>query len=346
MNRYEEDASVGKKYRENFRDGLIGWIRKKQDEAKTLREKNFSSLFPGKRESLRGQLTELFGFPLTEYANLPQKISLTKLKVAELYGCTVYRMQIEVVPGVPFYGLYFAPVDRENDKVPLVVACHGGSGSPEVVSGFVMDSANYNHMVERALKYRVAVFAPQLYMWHQEIYSVPYDRQRAADWFVQLGGSITAFEILCIRRSVDALLATENYLNGKQGIVGLSYGGMYAIAVAACDTRFQSVYSSCWLNDRVEYNWSDWCYRGAANSFFDAEMAALVSPRALFAEVAEDDPTFAPKGADSVVGRLQTYYQVGGGALKCRIFKGVHELAKDEEGFRFLMQHLGATKIK
>lgn len=63
-------------------------------------------------------------------------------------------------------------------------------------------------MVERALKYRVAVFAPQLYMWHQEIYSVPYDRQRAADWFVQLGGSITAFEILCIRRSVDALLAS------------------------------------------------------------------------------------------------------------------------------------------
>lgn len=343
MEQYREDAAVGLPYREAFRDGLTKWIKSKQESAADRRRESFDRLFPDKKEELRGELIKMLGFPLTEYDSLPEQIPFKKIKVTECFGCTVWRVQAEVIPGVPFYGMYFDPLDKPEGGVPLVVACHGGSGTPEVVSGFVMDSANYNHMVERARKYHVAVFAPQLLMWNLEIYKGEYDRQKTADSLRQLGGSITALEITCIRRSVDALLSRETALNGKVGFIGLSYGGMYAVATAACDARFTSVYSSCWFNDRAEYNWADWSYDAQSYKFFDAEMAALIAPGALFVEIADQDPLFPPERAHTSFETLKKYYSKAGGALQCRVFSGVHELAKDDAGYSFFMKHLGAV---
>lgn len=338
---YTEEYSVGKPERESLSEQLNNWIAEEQRGAARRREKRFSSRFPRERETLRREFVEMLGRPLTDSLGAGKPFT-QKTFVAECFGCRVYRVRYEVLSGVEGYGLWFDPVEKKFDKTPLVVCCHGGSGTPEVVAGFVMDSANYNHMVERACAYGVAVFAPQLYMWNQEIYGPEYDRQKTANGLTQLGGGITALELTMILRGVDAALAGESNLDEERlGIIGLSYGGMYAILAGVCDTRFKSVLSSCWLNDRAEYNWTDWAYFGQSENFFDAETAALIWPRALFVECGREDPTFTYPGAERAFEKLTEYYTSTGPApLKCQFFEGVHELGKDAEGYDFFMEHL------
>lgn len=338
---YTEEYSVGKAFRESLSEQLNGWIKEEQKTAARRREKRFATRFPCEQEILRREFIGMLGRPLTDSRASNQPFT-EKTFVAECFGCRTYRVRYEVLPGVEGYGLWFEPVQKRFDKTPLVVCCHGGSGTPEVVSGFVMDSANYNRMVERACAYGVAVFAPQLYMWNQEIYGPEYDRQKTANGLTQLGGGITALELTLILRGVDAALAGEPGLDPERlGIIGLSYGGMYAVLAAVCDTRFRSVLSSCWLNDRAEYNWTDWAYFGQSETFFDAETAALVWPRALFVECGREDPTFTYPGAERAFEKLTEYYTSAGPApLRCRFFEGVHELGRDAEGYEFFMKHL------
>lgn len=342
MNAYTEDYAAARPYRESLKEQIDSWIAREQAEAAVRRETRFSQRFPQEKEALRREFRELLGYPLTAYDRLPPASLTQKTFVADCFGCRVYRVRYSALPGVEGYGLWFVPAERRFDRMPVVIACHGGSGTPEVVSGFVMDSANYNHMVERACAYGVAVFAPQLFMWNQEIYGPEYDRQKAANAMTQLGGGITAFEITLILRGLDAVLADLPEADPDRiGFIGLSYGGMYAIASAACDTRIKCVLSSCWLNDRAEFNWTDWAYKGASESFFDAETAALIHPRPLFVECGRQDPTFTRPGAEEAFRKLENYYASAGPAdLKCRFFDGVHELGKDAEGYEFFMKHL------
>ena len=76
-------------------------------------------------------------------------------------------------------------------------------------------------------------------------------------------------------------------------MMGLSYGGCYTLYTAAIDTRIDAAVSSCFFNERNRYLWSDWSYFGFMNEFNDAEVCALICPRALMIEVGDSDTLFA-----------------------------------------------------
>ncbi|MFR1983373.1 MAG: alpha/beta hydrolase family protein [Christensenellaceae bacterium] len=67
---------------------------------------------------------------------------------------------------------------------------------------------------------------------------------------IQQGGSITAFEVQCLKRMLDWWENDPATDTQRLGVIGLSYGGMYALHFGALDTRIYATYSSCWFSDR------------------------------------------------------------------------------------------------
>ena len=84
--------------------------------------------------------------------------------------------------------------------------------------------------------------------------------------------------------------------------------------------------ASCQYNDRLRYCWADWTWKGSAG-FLDAEMAALVAPRALFLEAGEKDELFAPDSFLAECKRAEPFFDAANAAcrLKYRVFNGNHE---------------------
>ncbi len=74
---------------------------------------------------------------------------------------------------------------------------------------------------------------------------------------------------------------------------------------------------------------------------FDAEVAALIAPRALYLDGNERD-MFPPEQVRREFARLQPFYEAAGAADRLLLYigEGGHEVAKGEQGFRFFTEHL------
>ena len=74
--------------------------------------------------------------------------------------CEIFRLRINVLPNLPFFGLLFIPHNAEP-PAPLCIACHGYLGTPELMYG--MHGKNgYSGLIEKLLQNGFAVFSPQL----------------------------------------------------------------------------------------------------------------------------------------------------------------------------------------
>ena len=177
-------------------------------------------------------------------------------------------------------------------------------------------------------------------------YGNQYDRAQTDAKFRQLGGSITAFELYCIRGCLDYFIsqgANEN----KLGVAGLSYGGMYALHLAAIDTRIKACYSSSWLCDSYTLPMPDWSYKNALNTFSVAETGALVCPRALVVGMGKNDDLFDYKNTQKEFESIKEYYTCWGcpDRLKLVVYDGGHEVNKNDEEMNFFFNSLEDEKI-
>ena len=161
MDFYKEERITGDPYRRAYMESVEAYLddlcQKKNDLRRAHGEWSLSH-----PEKARAEFREMLGAPLTQtFTGVP---TAQKTLIATGNGVSVYRMQIQVLEGIPLYGLLF--LKDGGERLPLVIAQHGGEGSPELASDLYADgSANYNHMVERILSYNVNVFAPQLLLW-------------------------------------------------------------------------------------------------------------------------------------------------------------------------------------
>jgi len=298
----------------------------------------------GGKENLRRQYFAMLGYPLTTYVCDPNINVKTELPIA-YDGMITTRYQLEVLPGFWLYGMLYEHKDSDRAKKnALIIAQHGGLGSPEIVGSLVNDSANYNHMVRRVIGEDRTVFAPQLLLWDRSVYEgKEYDRNAVDLRLRQFGGSITGLEVYCVMRCID-YFAGRDWIDGARvGMIGLSYGGMYTLYTAAADTRIKAALSSCWFNDRLEYKWPDWVFFNQANLFMDAEVGSLVLPRKLYVEIGTDDTLFDYRKAEADFERLRAYAEAEGRAdsLRIKVFDGGHELDTAEDGIQFLLEGLG-----
>ena len=145
-----------------------------------------------------------------------------------------------------------------------------------------------------------------------------------------------------MKRALDYFCA-QTWIDEKRiGVAGMSYGGMYTLALSAVDTRIKATLCCGYFNDRTQIRFSDWAHFGQANVCLDAEQAMLILPRDLYIEVGEKDMTFPIQTAMKEIEKLKKYAKEKGvdKHLTVHIHGGGHEVDKDNGGCLFLWEAL------
>ena len=337
---YTENIEKDTKYRKEYQQSLTSFL---EDEKENATKRRYVFFTPEKckneQEKYRAQFVEMLGFPLDKESETPRLIE--KQFVAKDNNVNIYRMQFLFLGSVKVYALYFEQADL-GTKAPFVVGLHGGEGTPELVSSIHMDSANYNHLVRRMTDRGANVLVPQLLLWSKNNYGGEYERIYVDGKLRQLGGSITALELYFLRGLLDYFVGNEQINQEKIGVCGMSYGGMYALHLAAIDTRIKACYSCSWVCDGFVNSWADWSYKNAQNTFAVAETAGLIAPRALVVAMGNQDELFDSRLTEKECVRIKQFYDAFDAEenFMVQIFDGVHEFDKGDEEFEFFFNKL------
>jgi len=283
----------------------------------------------------RDALRQMLGWPLT--GSLPPASAECHLISSDELG-RIYRVRVEVHPLVKTASLLMLP--HTEGPHPLVIAQHGGKGSPELAAGLLDGgSDNYNKMICGLREEGIAVFAQQLLVWDtgQE---PAFDQNLLDREFRQLGGSRAAFDLHQLQASFNWLTTHPEIDPERISMTGLSYGGFYTLFFAALEPRIRAAVSSGFVNDRYRYNWEDWAWSGSARRFLDAEVAKMICPRPLFLESGTDDDIFEKSGFEKVAAEVSETYRALGIGERCRVrvHAGGHEYDPDGEAQRFLLK--------
>lgn len=323
-------------------DSLGGVLSRRRTEARARLDRCKARLtesagrFAEDLESARCRLREMLGWPVSKDSVLASpKANVRPVEIGVDWART-WRIEFDVAEGYRSYALVFVPVDACVASRPLLVIQHGGWGTPEVVAGLAGED-NYNGAARRAIEQGWIVVLPQLLIWQQKVH--PFITQSRIDLDLrQVGGSRAALDLCTLRRAAE--VTTEHFpVDGRcWGIAGLSYGGFYALLAGALDERFKVVLSSCYANDRIRYNWSDWVWQDGASVWDDALLALLVCPRPLWLEAGVRDEIFDITTARPVMREIEAAYAGLGAADRLRLheFDGGHEFCPDLLGFEFL----------
>ena len=266
-------------------------------------------------------------------------------KIGEDHVGTYYRATIPILPGVHAEGIFIVPKSlKENERAPLVIAMHGGGGSPEVA--LFRGGANYHDMVRGGAKRGYVVFAPQ-HLFSAE--GFPKDVRNRTDERLRLvGTSLTAIEIAKITRSLDVLLKRPEVDPARVAMVGLSYGGYYALVAPALDPRIKVSVCSCYYGvqesryERDELSIpSDFRFKDRFTLFRDSDLVALICPRALQIQAGVKDGVDHREGGKLLAPRSASYYSKLGldDRFQHLVFEGGHEF-HDPSAWEFVKKHL------
>ena len=216
----QTDVHGGDKFREAYLNSVNRFIEKKLSETYSERESFMTpEALVENPEKYRKALLDMLGSPVKEYpTNVP---TYEKEFVGSDDFSDIYRMKIEVMEDFYFYGMLLMPKKR-SEKMPLVVAQHGGGSLPEICTDMNGPSV-YCNFAQRALELGMVVFTPQILVWrfdmntgeNQVAIDLPYRRDEVDNKLKKLGLSITGLEIFCIRRSIDCL-ANEDFIDADR----------------------------------------------------------------------------------------------------------------------------------
>ncbi len=240
-------------------------------------------------------------------------------------------------------GIYVVPKGATG-PVPLVIAQHGGAGSPELA--LFKGGSNYHGMIRDAVKRGYAVFAPQLLFSSPGL--VAGNRIQTDRRLRQVGTSIVAIEIAKIMRSIDVLAARPEIDPARIAMVGLSYGGFYTLVTTAMDPRIKAAVCSGYFGiqegryarDDLSIA-SDLEFLGRFTRFRDPDLAALICPRPLQIQAGRGDDPLHREAGEQLVPQAAAYWERLGFAdrFEHRLFDGGHEF-NDALAWTFVQKHL------
>ncbi len=334
---YEDIVRGGDEARRAYKEGIDAFIERLNGEGYKRREAFMpADGFPERIEQYREKYIEMLGINKIPSDGVPAP-TLTPL--GEDGDTGIYRATVYITREIPMYGLLFVP--RATERAPLIIAQHGGGGTPELCSD-LNGKNNYNRMVRRLLARGAVVFAPQLLLWNQgerletqPTHPISYQRSTVDKDLKRYGMSVTALEIRGIMNAITYLSELPFVEADKIGMVGISYGGYFTLHTMAADTRIKAGFSNACFNDRNAYPWVDWSYRDAGNTFHDAEVAALCAPRHLFVAVGKEDTVFTYETALPEAERVRKYFEAFGCPERYHflLWEGGHTIPSDDDGF-------------
>lgn len=338
---YMESVEAGNAFRAEYLDGIKNIINNRITEVDKIR-REFDKKMVAEPEVYRKKLIEMCGWPLTERFQCGKEPeSLQGITAAELPNVrkrfvtkdgeySIYRMQLETMPGLWFYGILF--VNEDGCKRPFVITQHGSLGTPERISSLIDGySGNYNEMNNRILSKDVNVFAPQLLLWRTDVFGNEFDRNKLDAQLKQCGSSIIALELYSLMRSLD-WFEKEDYVDEKRiGMVGMSMGGMYTMYMSAIDQRIRSAVASSFFCRHYDVLNPNYIFKNAGSSFMDAEKVMLVRPRKIYLAMGDEDTLF--KASDSIkeFEIIKEIYPDWQEWCDLHIFKGTHEFIPNDE---------------
>ena len=336
-NNYCEELVKDTPQRSEYYDGILQLLRDKKEIADKKRDEYISvQKYKSDSKKYRNDFIRMLGFPLTEKRLMPKEDS--RIFVATDGNVNIYRMTFTFFDVVKVYGIYFE--QKENKKSPFVMCFHGGEGTPELISGMHLDSANYNNILRRTTDKGANVFAPQLLLWSVKNYGNPMNRDETDGKLKQLGGSITSLELYFARGIIDYFIENEEINPKKVYSMGLSYGGMYSLFLSAIDIRIKACYTCSWVCDCFDYSWEDWCYQNSQYFFTTAEVAALVCPRTLIVAMGKKDELFDYRKTERVCREVERYYAEfrANDKFRLTLFDGGHEFDKSDLDLDFFLK--------
>jgi len=343
---YAETPEAAAAYREEYLNAVQDLVVNREAQLDDERLQFLKRIFK-EPECCRNEFASMFGWPLTEERKPAASVKETFL--GHSAGRRVSRLRIEVLPGLPFYGLLFR---FEDDRPrPFLFSQHGGLGTPELCSSLYPDgSANYNDQTQRLLKYDVNVFAPQLLLWNMQdetgANTIDNVRQDLDARLKTCGGSITAMELYALQVTLD-WFCTQPYVDTDRiGMAGLSYGGMYTMLMTALDTRIRSSVSSSFFGAFSSWIKSDIMWQSSRSLFEDAEIAALCWPRRIWLGMGMKDELFDYRISTAQYDRLCAATDLPiREKLRFEAFDGTHEFPLHDDPIKEMMCDLNAPLV-
>jgi len=326
----------GRAWRETLLQEVDQLIVARRAEADAIRHAQKGASSPAEsRQAIR----TLLGWPLADFVSQPSREAEETPAVEDDLG-KVLRLRISTLPGVSTYALLCLPPGP--GPFPCVIAQHGGLGTPEMLLGLTGNSENYRNFGRRLRARGFAVLAPQLCLSWGADWGPKRDQIDLENSLRHLGGSLAALETTRILRCLDYLDAHPAIATGRIGMAGLSYGGFYTLIAAALDVRIRAAYCSCFLNHRYTYPWGDLVWRGSAFQFLDAEIATLIAPRPLYADIGLSDEVFLSDGVPPVADEIKDAFRRAG-SVENFVFQareGGHEFDPADGPLDFLQENL------
>lgn len=342
---FEEDVAASNPVRTEQAAELDRYVRSlRPDEARlrTIFKPDFRSVGAYERSTrkLRAEFARSIGYPPPGRPG-PEPPQFQRLGEDALG--TYHRVRIPVLPGVHAVGIYIVPKGVTGPR-PLIISMHGGGGSPE--GALFRGGANYHDMVRGGVKRGYVVFAPT-HLFRADDFP-PDVRVRTDERLRLVGTSLTAVEIAKITRSLDVLLERPEVDRKRVAMVGLSYGGYYALVTPALDPRIRVSVSSCYFGVQ-EYRYErdengvprDFQFPDRMSLFRDTELVAMICPRALEIQAGErDNATHREKGKEFAGPSASYYERLGkGDRFRFLVFPGGHEFW-DPTAWEWVEKHL------
>jgi purine nucleoside permease/dienelactone hydrolase len=252
---------------------------------------------------------------------------------------TYFRCWIPLGAGLESYGLYIVPKGAPG-PTPLVIAKHGGGGSPELA--LYEGGGNYHDMIRGPVQRGYVVYAPLTitYPYRDRDHNTPIPQEVRAQLdkdFRARGTSLMAVEVTIIQRSLDAVAKFPDVDPSRIGMIGLSYGGFYTLYTAALDPRIRVAVASCSFREQNQVPQPE---EGRPVDMAPAEFVRLIGPRALQVQSGVNDTGFP---IDSVRRAAASVKETPG--FEFREFDGVHEFRGDL-AWEFLEKHLKPIPVK
>ncbi len=214
-----------------------------------------------------------------------------------------YRVMLDVTEGVELYGNLLVPKNISG-RVPAVIAQHGLSGTPEMVTGLGQKADTVYHEFGRHLaEHGYVVFAPLIV--HRRPTKGLNDQVRLAD---AVGMMRVAMAVAKTQRAIDFLQTLPSVDPERIGYYGLSYGGYSALWIAPLVDRLKVIVPSGHFNDWRSkitadttatsylrhpdedfYNWD------VLRRFTHVELITMAAPRPVCIEFGQRDGITTPE---------------------------------------------------
>lgn len=254
----------------------------------------------------RERLIELLG-----RLPVPVDPDLEVLDVEQRDGYRVERVVFDTEATMSVPALLFVPDGAEAaEPRPAVLAIHGHGTTKETITW-------PSQLAEAGL----VVLAPDLRGFGERSDWTPDDQYHCDVDLVNgvlVGTTPLAQNLWDMARSMDVLQSLPYVDRDRIGACGWSYGGIVTLFLAAWDERVAAALVSCAVasiasSHRVPWNLcGSQVLPGMADELDHTALVALIAPRPLIVENAEDDLTFPLDAAEATLAQARGAYEASG----------------------------------